>query len=119
MSHFLSTFFCEKSKNAISIVARGPVPRDRPSCAKNGRSPELTAIFFHDRCMARDRPSPYGNGDGFLFLTVARGPVPRDRCMAEDRPPRPTFRVGKTGTYLRLGDLKLQRERGAMQMEKN
>ena len=28
--------------------------------------------------MARDRPSPYGNGDGFLFLTVARGPVPRD-----------------------------------------
>ena len=32
-------------------------------------------------------------GNGFLFLTVARGPVPRNRCMAEDRPPRPTFRV--------------------------
>ena len=28
--------------------------------------------------MARDRPAPYGNGDGFLFLTVARGPVPRE-----------------------------------------
>ena len=72
------TFFGETSKNAISIVARGPVPRDRPSCTKNGRSPELTAVFFHDRCLARDRPSPYGNGDGFLFLTVARGPVPRE-----------------------------------------
>ena len=56
------------------------------------------------RGMARDRPSPYGEGD--CFFTVARGPVPRDlptsaenarrletpdvccadRCMARDRP---------------------------------
>ena len=55
--------------------------------------------------MARDRPSPYGNGHRFLgrivlgplgpknrFFIVARGPVPRDRrgararTMARDRP---------------------------------
>ena len=33
-------------------------------------------VCCHDRRTARDRPSPYGNGDDF-FLTVARGPVPR------------------------------------------
>ena len=43
--------------------------------------------------MARDRPSPYdeGNreiqhGDVSRPSVVARGPVPRDRCMARDRP---------------------------------
>ena len=50
-------------------VARGPVPRDR--------------------CMARDRPSPYGKTRRYR-RTVARGPVPRDRWgargMARDRP---------------------------------
>ena len=38
--------------------------------------------------MARDRPSPYGEGGA--FFSVARGPVPRDRWgvrgMARDRP---------------------------------
>ena len=29
-------------------------------------------------------PKPYDEGD--VFFTVARGPVPRDRCMARDRP---------------------------------
>ena len=29
--------------------------------------------------MARDRPSPYGEGVAAL-TTVARGPVPRERC---------------------------------------
>ena len=41
-----------------------------------------------DRSMARDRPSPYG--EGVTFFIVARGPVPRerpiDRSMARDRP---------------------------------
>ena len=42
--------------------------------------------------MARDRPSPYGEGAAFFF--VARGPVPRDGSStvffrsAGDRPPR-------------------------------
>ena len=39
-------------------VARGPVPRER----------------WIARGMARDRPSPYGEG---AFFIVARGPVPR------------------------------------------
>ena len=37
-------------------VARGPVPRDRPTCAKNACQPML----FPGRGPARDRPSPYG-----------------------------------------------------------
>ena len=62
-------------KDSFFIVARGPVPRDR--------------------CMARDRPSPYG--EGVAFFTVARGPVPRDRwiarTMARDRfSHRPTMK---------------------------
>ena len=71
------------------IVARGPVPRDR----------------WIPRTLARDRPSPYGEGWRFFYrragacpprsfmhryFFVARGPVPRDRSvargMARDRP---------------------------------
>ena len=83
----------------MDTVARGPVPRDRF---------RLRVGFPRDRCMARDRPSPYGKGA--VLDTVARGPVPRDRfrlqsaralggfharrrvgflrdrCMARDRP---------------------------------
>ena len=44
-------------------------------------------VFSVARTMARDRPSPYGEG---AFFIVARGPVPRDRWsargMARDRP---------------------------------
>ena len=61
-------------------VARGPVPRDR--------------------CLARDRPSPYVKGDRFSPKKPARYRIagalgchtriragfPRDRCMARDRP---------------------------------
>ena len=35
-------------------------------------------VFSVARCMARDRPSPYGEGKAGS-TTVARGPVPRDR----------------------------------------
>ena len=67
-----------RSRTVFLIVARGPVPREFPI----------------DRCMARDRPSPYAERRRFsprdLPVTVARGPVPRefpiDRCMARDRP---------------------------------
>ena len=49
---------------------RGPVPRDR--------------------CLARDRPSPYEK-EGLFWkggpvLNVVRGPVPRKFGMARDRP---------------------------------
>ena len=50
-------------------LARGPVPCER----------SVT------RGMARDRPSPYAEGEA-ASTTVARGPVPRDRSMARDRP---------------------------------
>ena len=38
-------------------------------------------VFSVARAMARDRPSPYGEGAGVIF-TVARGPVPRERWTA-------------------------------------
>ena len=41
-------------------VARGPVPRDLSTAAENARSPETPDVCGSDRCMARDRPSPYG-----------------------------------------------------------
>ena len=41
-------------------VARGPVPRDLSPAAENVRNPETTDVSCSDRCMARDRPSPYG-----------------------------------------------------------
>ena len=51
--------------NHLSTVARGPVPRDLPTSAKNTRNPETTDGCCHDRCMARDRPSPYDEGNRF------------------------------------------------------
>ena len=60
-------------------VARGPVPRDR-HCQDTILGPlgpeENKRRFFRSRTMARDRPSPYGEGEAFFF--VVRGPVPRD-----------------------------------------
>ena len=72
-------------------VARGPVPRERQMardrhCSSGSPDPERGT---RDRCMARDRPSPYGETEAALH-TVARGPVPREawahRDMARDRP---------------------------------
>ena len=54
-------------------VARGPVPRDLSISAENVRSPETADVCGSDRCMARDRPSPYGAGKRFFL--VARGHV--------------------------------------------
>ena len=81
-------------------------PPRSPTSAENTRNPETTDVCCHDRCMARDRPSHYGERGQFLIFSVARGPVPRDlstsaknarnpettdvcchdRCMARDRP---------------------------------
>ena len=44
----------------LDTVARGPVPRDLSTFAENARSPETPDSCCSDRCMARDRPSPYG-----------------------------------------------------------
>ena len=65
-------------QNATVTVVRGPVPRDLPTYAKNARNPKTTDVCCHDRRMARDRPSPYGEKGRFLISDVARGPVPRD-----------------------------------------
>ena len=80
----------ETSWSRFLPVARGPVPRER--------------WIARARTMARDRPSPYGEGGAFFI--VVRGPVPCDlstaaenvrspettavccsaRCLARDRP---------------------------------
>ena len=80
-------------RNRPVTVARGPVPRDLSPSAENARIPETTDVCCSDRCMARDRPSPYGEGAVLRLrnrpVTVARGPVPRERSvegsMARDR----------------------------------
>ena len=56
-------------------VARGPVPRDLSPSAENARSPEATDVCCSDRCMARDRPSPYGESGNQAW----RGKPPRMR----------------------------------------
>ena len=107
----ISLFVKSTAKGPFSTVARGPVPRDRDA---EGPLPTVArGPVPRERGMARDRPSPYGNGDNPVprdrnaeeplptvargpvprdrdaeepFSTVARGPVPRDRDMARDRP---------------------------------
>ena len=50
-------------------VARGPVPRDPRNKTQNVRSSRGLDVCCHDRCMARDRPSPYGNMEMSVILT--------------------------------------------------
>ena len=92
-------------------VARGPVPRDLSTAAENAGSPETTDVCCSDRCMARDRPSPYGESGhqawrgeparmrvwhpraqpyvkGRRFFTVARGLSSR-RCAIPETPQSP------------------------------
>ena len=77
---------CSRSAGPLGCHTRirEGFPRALSTAAENARSPEATDVCCSARCMARDRPSPYGERG--LFFTVARGPVPRDRCMARDRP---------------------------------
>ena len=51
-----------RAENPSLTVARGPVPRERPTDTKNARGPEAAAVFCAARSMARDRPSPYVGG---------------------------------------------------------
>ena len=63
-----------KPKTAAFPVARGPVPRDRSGKPKTIRSPEAPGGFCYVRCMARDRPSPYGKGRGLGVTQAALSP---------------------------------------------
>ena len=70
-----------REKTHRNPVARGPVPREahpdhRSARACPSRSLDCANATM-DRGMARDRPSPYGEGG--RFFTVARGPVPREK----------------------------------------
>ena len=67
------------------FVARGPVPRDPRNKTQNVRSSRGLDVCCHDRCMARDRPSPYGGRRGVLS-DVARGTGPREAscCLKQD-----------------------------------
>ncbi len=62
-------------RNPSGPVARGPVPRDRSTRAKNARRQRPFLVSTDGP--ARDRPSPYGEEN--RSWPVARGPVPRDR----------------------------------------
>ena len=56
-------------------------PRSLDLCGKRPQ-PRDTDVCCAARGMARDRPSPYG--EGRRFFTVARGPVPRDLSTAAE-----------------------------------
>ena len=79
-------------------VARGPVPRER----QPARKLHANQRRFPDRGMARDRPSPYGNGDRTCALRATgngTGPRPTatetqpddiERAEVPETGPRPT-----------------------------
>ena len=52
----------DPSRDPTSPVARGPVPRDPSTKRKMPATRRTQAIFWDDRGMARDRPSPYVRG---------------------------------------------------------
>ena len=57
----INFFVKSTAKRPFSTVARGPVPRDRD--AEEPLSTVARGPVPRDHDMARDRPSPYGNGD--------------------------------------------------------
>ena len=87
----------DERKAASTTVVRGPVPRDCSTAAENARSQETTDVCGSDRCMARDRPSPYGEGD--CFFSRSAGACPPRSLHGEGNPlacawtgPRPTMK---------------------------
>ena len=68
-------------------VARGPVPRDRTTCAKTARRPTPFPVPIEARRGTGPRPTVKGT----VLRPVARGPVPRDRSTRAKtaRRPRP------------------------------
>ena len=82
-------------RKAFFPVARGPVPRDLSTAAENARSPETTDVCCSDRCLARDRPSPYGEGDCFFPSRGGLSPaIVGLREAWRGTGPRPTVRGG-------------------------
>ena len=47
-------------EDVLVHVVRGPVPRKPLNETKNARNLAAADVFCHERCVARDRPSPYG-----------------------------------------------------------
>ena len=78
-----SLLFFRRRRGTFFSVARGPVPRDRWS--GEGDRFFIVARGPSDAIRASERVSP-AIVAGNRFFTVARGPVLRDRCMARDRP---------------------------------
>ena len=86
---------CYRSAGALGCHTRirAGFPRDLSTSAENARSPETTDVCCSDRCMARDRPSPYGESgnaaikhsegqalalrEGAAFFHRSRGLSPR------------------------------------------
>ena len=68
----INIFVKRAAKGPLSTVARGPVPLDRDA------EEPLSTVARGPVPLDRDAEEP--------LSTVARGPVPRDRCMARDRP---------------------------------
>ena len=79
--------------------ARGPRPTVKGtvfyrSAGALGCHTRIREGFPRNRCMARDRPSPYGEGNRFFRRSAGalgchtriREGFPRNRCMARDRP---------------------------------
>ena len=83
---------CYRSAGALGgfhTRIRAGFPRDLSPYAENARSPEATDVYCSDRCMARDRPSPYGEKGRFLRCYRSAGACPPRSLnlgMARDRP---------------------------------
>ena len=70
-------------KNAAAPVARGPVPCECPVQTKNACSTETWTFLETIDAWRGTGPRTTVKGDGFLFLTVARGPVLRAARLSE------------------------------------
>ena len=97
----------DRSTRAKTEHRPTPFPLSIEAWRGTGPRPTVCSTFFHrragacpprslacanamiDRCMARDRPSPYGERET-ASSTVARGPVPRDRSIYAKTERQPT-----------------------------
>ena len=85
VSYFVSMCSVGETSGLDVPVARGPVPRDLHRLNVPVARGPVPRDHWMTRAIARDRPSPYGEG---AFFIVVRGPVPRDcwmtRAMARE-----------------------------------
>ena len=85
---------CYRSAGALGCHPRirAGFPRDLSTFAENARSPETPDVCCSDRCMARDRPSPYDEGGRFLSCYRSAGACPPrslDLCGKRPQPRDP------------------------------